>query len=116
MASWSRFSGFNNVSTVPAGSFAKASLVGAKTVNGPLLANVSVSFAAFMAVASVLKSGDAEAAAMMLPRGEPAAEGRGNQQRGSRSRKDEPDGAHEMSSFFEGTSDLRRVVACDIRD
>jgi hypothetical protein len=37
------FSGFNSVPTVPAGSFAKASLVGAKTVNGPAPSRVSTS-------------------------------------------------------------------------
>ena len=48
------FSGFNSVSTVPAGSFAKASLVGANTVNGPLPLSVSTSPPALIATTSVV--------------------------------------------------------------
>ncbi|MNE96063.1 hypothetical protein D3C80_1942240 [compost metagenome] len=36
LVSWALFSGFRSVSTVPFGRAAKASLVGANTVNGPL--------------------------------------------------------------------------------
>ena len=39
--SFALFSGFSRSSTVPAGSLAKASSVGAKTVNGPLPLSVS---------------------------------------------------------------------------
>ncbi len=49
---WSRvalFSGLKSVSTVPAGSFAKASLVGAKTVKGPGPCRVSTRSAALTA-------------------------------------------------------------------
>jgi len=48
------FSGFTSVSTVPAGSLAKAALVGAKTVNGPGPDSVSTSPAAFTAATSVV--------------------------------------------------------------
>src|ERR1700743_2434879 len=48
------FSGFTSVSTVPAGSFAKAALVGANTVNGPLPSRVSTRPAAFTAATSVV--------------------------------------------------------------
>src|ERR1700749_1873263 len=43
------FSGFTRVSTVPAGSFSKAALVGANTVNGPLPSRVSTRPGAFTA-------------------------------------------------------------------
>jgi len=43
------FSGFNSVSTVPAGSFSKAAFVGAKTVNGPSLFKVDTRSAAVTA-------------------------------------------------------------------
>src|SRR5580704_10790091 len=52
----SRFSGFSRLSTVPAGSLAKASLVGAKTVNGPGPSRVSTRPAAFTAATSVVWS------------------------------------------------------------
>src|SRR3569623_1262375 len=45
-----------SVSTVPAGSFANASLVGAKTVNGPFPDSVSTRPAAFTAATSVVWS------------------------------------------------------------
>ena len=48
------FSGFTSMSTVPAGSFAKASLVGANTVNGPGPFNVSTRPAALTAATSVV--------------------------------------------------------------
>src|SRR6185312_1411463 len=54
--SFSLFSGFNKVSTVPAGNASKASLVGANTVNGPLLSNVGTSPAAFTAATKVVWS------------------------------------------------------------
>ena len=47
------FSGFSSVSTVPAGSFENAALVGANTVKGPALISVSTSPAAFTAATSV---------------------------------------------------------------
>ena len=53
--SLSLFSGLRRVSTVPLGSFAKASSLGAKTVNGPSPLRVSTSPAAVSAVANVLK-------------------------------------------------------------
>ncbi len=49
------FSAFNNVSTVPAGSFENASFVGAKTVNGPSEFRVATRSAAFTAATKVLK-------------------------------------------------------------
>ena len=56
LASFSLFSGLSNSATVPFGSFAKAALVGAKTVNGPLLLKVSARPAALTAATSVEKS------------------------------------------------------------
>ena len=50
----SLFSGFSSVSTVPAGSFSKAALVGAKTVNGPAPWSVSTRPAALTAATSVV--------------------------------------------------------------
>ena len=50
------FSGLTSVSTVPAGSLPKAALVGANTVNGPLLSRVSTRPAAFTAATSVVWS------------------------------------------------------------
>jgi hypothetical protein len=50
------FSGLSSVSTVPAGSAAKAALVGANTVNGPGLFSVSTRPAAFTAATSVVWS------------------------------------------------------------
>jgi len=50
----SLFSGWSSVSTVPAGSFPNAALVGASTVNGPGLFSVSTSPAAFTAATSVV--------------------------------------------------------------
>src|SRR5438270_4028939 len=52
----SLFSGLTSVSTVPAGSLAKAALVGAKTVNGPGLDSVSTRPAALTAATSVVWS------------------------------------------------------------
>ena len=54
LVSWSLFSGFSSVSTVPFGSFAKAALVGAKTVNGPSPSSVLTRPAAFTAATSVV--------------------------------------------------------------
>jgi hypothetical protein len=59
------FSGFSSVSTVPAGSFANASSVGAKTVNGPFPFSVSTSPAACSAFASVLNDPAATAVSTM---------------------------------------------------
>src|SRR5690349_16819387 len=56
-ASRSLFSGFSNESTVPAGSFANASFVGANTVNGPAPDSVSASPAALTADTSVENCG-----------------------------------------------------------
>lgn len=50
------FSGLTRLATVPAGSFAKASFVGANTVKGPLLESVSTSPAALTAATSVVWS------------------------------------------------------------
>src|SRR5580698_5514166 len=61
----SLFSGFSNVSTVPAGSLAKASLVGAKTVNGPAPFRVSTRPAAFTAATRVVWSAELTALSMM---------------------------------------------------
>src|SRR5215813_3782566 len=52
----SLFSGLRSVSTVPAGSFVKASFVGAKTVNGPADLRVSTRPAALTAATSVVWS------------------------------------------------------------
>src|SRR4030088_1821941 len=52
------FSGLSNVSTVPAGNCANASLVGAKTVNGPLLWSVSTRPAALTAATRVVWSAE----------------------------------------------------------
>src|ERR1700743_168991 len=60
------FSGFTSVSTVPAGSFAKAALVGANTVNGPLPSSVSTRPAAFTAATSVVWSFELTAFWMMF--------------------------------------------------
>ena len=49
------FSGFSRSFTVPAGSLAKASSVGAKTVNGPLPFSVSTRSVAWTAATNVLK-------------------------------------------------------------
>ena len=48
------FSGLSSVSTVPFGSLANASSVGANTVNGPFPCSVSISPAALSAAARVL--------------------------------------------------------------
>src|SRR5262245_9516257 len=48
------FSGLSNVSTVPAGSLANAAFVGANTVKGPGLINVSTRPAALTAATSVV--------------------------------------------------------------
>ncbi|MFZ1523878.1 MAG: hypothetical protein WAT22_03610 [Saprospiraceae bacterium] len=50
------FSGFNNPSTVPAGNFSKAALVGAKTVNGPALESASTYPPALTAATKVVWS------------------------------------------------------------
>src|SRR6185437_10057776 len=50
------FSGLSRLSTVPAGSAANASLVGANTVNGPGPSSVSTRPAAFTAATSVVWS------------------------------------------------------------
>src|SRR5829696_9733857 len=60
------FSGLTSVSTVPAGSLSKAALVGAKTVNGPLLCSVSTSPAAFTAATSVVWSAEFTAFSTMF--------------------------------------------------
>src|SRR6266436_2681006 len=52
------FSGLSRVSTVPAGNCANASLVGAKTVNGPLLLSVSTRPAALTAATRVVWSAE----------------------------------------------------------
>ena len=54
--SLSLFSGFSRSSTVPGGSLANASFVGAKTVKGPSPESVSANPAAWTAVTSVEKS------------------------------------------------------------
>src|ERR1700712_1648368 len=56
VASFSLFSGFRSVSTVPAGSFANAALVGANTVKGPGPDKVSTRPAALTAATSVVWS------------------------------------------------------------
>src|SRR3954451_922159 len=56
-ASFSLLAGWSRVSSVPAGSLANASLVGAKTVYGPGPDRVSASPAAFTADTRVEKSG-----------------------------------------------------------
>jgi len=65
-ASFCWFSGFSSESSVPAGSLANASLVGAKTVKGPVPDRVSASPAAFTALTSVVKSGLAAAMSTMV--------------------------------------------------
>ncbi len=56
MVSAALFSGLSRVSTVPAGSAANASLVGANTVNGPAPFSVGTSPAALTAATSVVWS------------------------------------------------------------
>src|SRR4249920_3816672 len=56
-ASCCLFSGFDSVSSVPAGSLANASFVGANTVKGPVPDNVSARPAAFTPATKVEKSG-----------------------------------------------------------
>src|SRR3954462_7398490 len=63
--SFSLFSGFSSDSTVPAGSLANASSVGANTVNGPAPFNVSISPAAVRALASVVNDPAATAVSTM---------------------------------------------------
>ena len=60
------FSGLTSVSTVPAGSCAKAALVGAKTVNGPLPDSVSTRPAALTAATSVVWSFELTALATIV--------------------------------------------------
>ena len=57
------FSGFNNVGMVPSGSFANASLVGAKTVKSPSPLSVPAKSAAFTAANRVDKEGSPAAVA-----------------------------------------------------
>merc|ERR1719189_166448 len=57
------FSGFNSVGMVPSGSFAKASLVGAKTVKSPSPLSVPAKSAAFTAANRVDKAGSPAAVA-----------------------------------------------------
>src|SRR5271166_5911172 len=64
--SFSLFSGLSRFSTVPAGSLAKASSVGAKTVKGPLPFKVSTSPAAFTAATRVLNCPAAAATPTMV--------------------------------------------------
>src|SRR6185437_223735 len=59
-------SGFNSLSTVPAGSLPKAEFVGANTVNGPLPSRVSTRPAAFTAATSVVWSFELTAFWMMF--------------------------------------------------
>src|SRR5437868_11593022 len=61
----SLFSGLSSMSTVPAGSLAKASWVGAKTVNGPGLFSVSTRPAAFTAATRVVWSAELTALSTM---------------------------------------------------
>ena len=65
MVSVGLLSGLSSVSTVPAGSAAKAALVGANTVNGPALLSVSTSPAALTAATSVVWSLELTALSMM---------------------------------------------------
>ena len=67
------FSGFTRVSTVPAGSLPNAALVGANTVNGPLLCSVSTRPAAFTAATSVVWSFELTAFSTMFFEGNIAA-------------------------------------------
>jgi len=60
------FSGFNNVGMVPSGSFAKASLVGAKTVKSPFPLRVGAKPAAFTAAKRVERAGVAAAVPAMV--------------------------------------------------
>jgi len=60
------FSGFNNVGMVPSGSFAKASLVGAKTVKSPSPLRVGAKPAAFTAAKRVERAGVAAAVPAMV--------------------------------------------------
>jgi hypothetical protein len=60
------FSGFTKVSTVPAGSLAKASLVGAKTVKGPGPESAPARSAAVTAATSVVCTGEATAFSTMF--------------------------------------------------
>ena len=66
-------SGFTRVSTVPAGSLPNAALVGANTVNGPLLCRVSTRPAAFTAATSVVWSLELTAFSTMFFEGNIAA-------------------------------------------
>src|ERR1700728_1788146 len=63
------FSGLTRVSTVPAGSLAKASSVGAKTVKGPGLLRVSTRPAALTAATRVLWIGELTAFSTMVLEG-----------------------------------------------
>src|SRR6478736_7263670 len=66
LVSCALFSGFSSVSTVPAGSFLKAALVGANTVKGPSPDSVSTRPAAFTAATSVVWSFELTAFWMMF--------------------------------------------------
>ena len=59
------FSGFNSVGMVPSGSFAKASLFGAKTVKSPFPLRVGAKPAAFTAAKRVERAGVAAAVPAM---------------------------------------------------
>ena len=63
--SFALFSGLSSISRVPAGSFANASSVGAKTVNGPLPLSVPIRSAAASAFARVLNDPAATAVSTM---------------------------------------------------
>src|SRR6478735_4580529 len=63
--SFGLFSGFSSASSVPAGSFANASSVGANTVKGPAPFSVSTRSAAWSAFASVLNDPAATAVSTM---------------------------------------------------
>ena len=67
--SLSLFSGLRSSSTVPAGRYAKASSVGAKTVNGPFPLSVPTRSAAPSAAASVLNDPAATAVSTMSASG-----------------------------------------------
>src|SRR6185312_12735052 len=66
VVSFALFSGLSRVSTVPLGSAAKASLVGANTVNGPLPSSVSTRPAALTAATRVVWSLELTAFSMMF--------------------------------------------------
>ena len=73
MSRVSLFSGLTSVSTVPGGSLAKASSVGAKTVKGPGLLSVSTRPPALTAATRVLLIGELTAFSTMVLLGYMAA-------------------------------------------